>query len=165
MPIKKHLTYIGLGANLGNPQATIRAAITELGALPSTELMCASSLYSSAPIDADGGDYINAVVQLCTQLAPSELHAELQALESRFGRTRDYKNAPRTLDLDLLLYEQQVIHTDTLQIPHPRMTQRAFVIMPLLEITPEINIPGLGAARSLLPHLQHQKINMTNGNI
>ena len=150
--------YVGLGANLGNPQQTIQAAITELGTLSATRLIGSSSLYVSAPIAADGDDYVNAVVEVRTQLTPAELLSALQDIELRFGRTRDYLNAPRTLDLDLLLYEQLTIHTDTLQVPHPRMTQRAFVIVPLLEITPAIIIPGFGAAQSLLPDLQNQVI-------
>lgn len=153
-----YVAYIGLGANLGNPQKTIQAAITGLGRLPATRLTCSSSLYLSAPLDADGDDYVNAVAELRTQLTPTELLSALQEIELQFGRTRDYQNAPRTLDLDLLLYEQRTIHTDTLQLPHPRMTQRAFVILPLLEIAPEVIIPGFGTALSLLPNLQNQVI-------
>jgi len=154
----EYVAYISLGANLGNPQKTIQAAITELGTLPVTRLSCSSSLYLSAPIDAGGDDYVNAVVELRTQLTPTELLSALQEVELRFGRTRNYQNAPRTLDLDLLLYEQRTINTATLQIPHPRMTQRAFVIVPLLEIAPEAIIPGAGPAQFLLPNLQNQVI-------
>lgn len=158
MQNKKHITYIGLGANLGNPRDTINAAIIKLSALLSTQLIRSSSLYTSAPLDADGDDYINAVVELHTQLSPTELHSQLQLIELQFGRTRSFQNAPRTLDLDLLLYEQLIIDTPTLQIPHPRMTQRAFVILPLLEIAPQINIPLFGAGCSLLFALQNQVI-------
>lgn len=159
MDITSHVVYIGIGANLGNPQQTVRAAITELGtALASTQITQTSSLYLSAPINAQGDDFVNAVVELHTQLSPSELHAELQKIEHRFGRTRYYKNAPRTLDLDLLLYDQCIIDTPTLQLPHPRMVQRAFVILPLLEIAPEVIIPGHGPARSLLSGVQDQVI-------
>ncbi|PRC91017.1 2-amino-4-hydroxy-6-hydroxymethyldihydropteridine diphosphokinase [Solimicrobium silvestre] len=152
------IAYIGLGANLGDPQDSINAAIVALGALPSTRLTQASSLYTSAPMDADGDDYVNAVVELHTQLSPTELLSELQNLEQQFGRIRSYQNAPRTLDLDLLLYEQLTINTATLQVPHPRMTQRAFVMVPLLEISPEINIPDFGSAHTLLPALCDQVI-------
>lgn len=153
-----HIAYIGLGANLGDQKKTIQAAITELGALPSTRLTHSSSLYLSTPMDAIGDDYVNAVVELQTQLSASDLHVELHKIEHRFGRTRSYQNAPRTLDLDLLLYDQCVINTATLKIPHPRMTQRAFVILPLLEISPQVIIPGIGAAKNLLPSIQHQTI-------
>jgi len=152
------IAYIGLGANLGEPRATIEAAVVALGAQPSIKITRSSSLYLSAPIDAEGGDYVNAVVQLDTALSPAELLSALQLVELQFGRIRSFQNAPRTLDLDLLLYEQLSISTSTLQIPHPRMTQRAFVIVPLIEIAPEVIIPGLGTAHSLLPNLRDQII-------
>lgn len=152
------IAYIGLGANLGKPRATLEAAIAALGALPLIRIISSSSLYLSAPIDANGEDYVNAVVQVETPLSPAELLSALQLIELQFGRIRSFQNAPRTLDLDLLLYEQLSIETATLQIPHPRMTQRAFVIMPLLEIAPEVIIPGSGAAHFLLPSLRDQII-------
>ena len=158
MQTPEHIAYISLGANLYNPQETIQEAITELGTLPVTRLTCSSSLYLSAPVDAGGNDYVNAVVELRTQMTPTKLLSALQQVELRFGRTRDYPNAPRTLDLDLLLYGALTVDTDTLQIPHPRMTQRAFVILPLLEIAPAIIIPTFGAAQALLPGLQNQVI-------
>jgi 2-amino-4-hydroxy-6-hydroxymethyldihydropteridine diphosphokinase len=154
----EHIAYIALGANLGNAQETIQTAITKLGVLPFTRLTHSSSLYLSAPMDADGDDYVNAVVELHTQLSPADLLSELHALERRFGRIRSYQNAPRTLDLDLLLYDQLSINTDTLQLPHPRMTQRAFVMLPLLEIAPAVIIPGVGAPQSLRPHWRNQVI-------
>lgn len=153
-----HIAYVGLGANLGNPQQTIQAAIYELGKVAATNLTKTSSLYLSAPVNADGDDYINAVIELHTQLSPSQLHAELQKIEHQFARTRHYKNAPRTLDLDLLLYDQCVISTANLQIPHPRMTQRAFVLLPLIEIDPEAIIPNIGPAKNLLAGVQSQLI-------
>jgi len=155
--------YIGLGANLGNPQITVISAIDALAELPATVFICASSLYLTAPVEADGDDYVNAVAKLQTRLNPFELLIELQKLEHQFFRTRSYQNAPRTLDLDLLLYEQQTIDTADLKIPHPRMSQRAFVIFPLLEIAPGINIPGVGSAQSLLPNLQNQIIQKIAG--
>ncbi len=154
----KHRAYVGLGANLRNPRETVNAAIHDLGMMRTSMLVSTSSLYLTAPVNADGDDFINAVVELRTELSPTELHAELKALELKFGRTRHYANAPRTLDLDLLLFDQLTMTSDTLQIPHPRLTQRAFVIFPLLEIAPEIVIPLLGKAHSFLPALQNQII-------
>lgn len=156
------VAYIGLGANLGDPQECIKSAILELAALPSSQLTQSSSLYSSAPMDADGDDYVNAVVELRTKLSPKDLLSELQRLEQQFGRTRSYQNAPRTLDLDLLLYANLSLDTASLQIPHPRMHQRAFVILPLLEIAPLITIPGLGSAQTLLISLADQSIQKMN---
>jgi 2-amino-4-hydroxy-6-hydroxymethyldihydropteridine diphosphokinase len=151
----KHIAYIGLGANLGDRRLTVQTAIAALGQLPSTMLSRQSSLYVTAPVEAQGDDYVNAVVELHTQLTPLELFNALQQLEQQFGRIRSYRNAPRTLDCDLLLYDQQIIHTSTLQVPHPRMHLRAFVLIPLLEIAPNIHIPGLGAA-SQMPGIRHQ---------
>jgi 2-amino-4-hydroxy-6-hydroxymethyldihydropteridine diphosphokinase len=150
--------YVGLGANLGDPQQTVYAAIAAFGTLPFTVVTNKSSLYRTQPIDADGNDYVNAVVKVQTQLSPAELLEALQNIEQQFGRERTYQNAPRTLDCDLLLYEQQIIHTPTLIIPHPRMHQRAFVLVPLLEIAPEIHIPGIGAANNLLTAVSLQAI-------
>lgn len=158
MPNIRPLAYVGLGANLGDPQQTIPDAIAQLNQLPTTRVTACSSLYLSAPIDADGDDYVNAVVELHTQLNPNDLLSALQRLETQFGRTREYINSPRTLDLDLLLYEQLIIDTTALQLPHPRMTQRAFVLMPLLEIAPEVMIPHHGAAQTLLAQVQNQTI-------
>ena len=150
--------YIGLGANLGDAQATIKAALASLATLRLSQPGRCSSLYRSAPIEADGDDYVNAVAAMHTLLSPAELLAELQNLEQKFGRVRSYQNAPRTLDCDLLLYGQQMIHTPTLHIPHPRMQLRAFVLVPLLEIAPDITIPELGAAQRYLLALQGQPI-------
>lgn len=158
MKTREHIAYIGLGANLGDPQQAVTAAIDALGALRNTKVVRASSLYLSAPIDATGDDYLNAVAAVCTQLSPKELLTGLQTIEQQFGRTRPYQNAPRTLDLDLLLYDQMTVKTESLQVPHPRMTQRAFVMLPLLEIAPEIVIPGCDSLHSLLPDLQNQRI-------
>jgi 2-amino-4-hydroxy-6-hydroxymethyldihydropteridine diphosphokinase len=130
--------FVGLGANLGDAVATVRAAFEALSELPRTTCVARSSLYRSAPIDAQGADYINAVAQLQTQLSPAALLKELQAIEARFGRERPYRNAPRTLDLDLLLYGQRRIVTPQLTVPHPRMHERAFVLAPLAEIAPDL---------------------------
>jgi 2-amino-4-hydroxy-6-hydroxymethyldihydropteridine diphosphokinase len=133
--------FVSLGANLGDAQASVRAAIEALDGLPGTRCFARSGLYRSAPMDGDGPDYVNAVVELRTNLQPEALLAALQAIERRFGRERPYRNAPRTLDLDLLLYGQRRITCDTLEVPHPRMHQRAFVLLPLAEIAPELALP------------------------
>jgi 2-amino-4-hydroxy-6-hydroxymethyldihydropteridine diphosphokinase len=133
--------FVGLGANLGDVAATVGAAFDALDALPGTRCVARSALYRSAPIDAQGADYINAVAQLQTQLSPAALLKELQAIEERFGRERPHRNAPRTLDLDLLLYGERRIVTPQLTVPHPRMHERAFVLVPLAEIAPDLAWP------------------------
>jgi 2-amino-4-hydroxy-6-hydroxymethyldihydropteridine diphosphokinase len=140
-PAADERVFVGLGANLGDAVATVRAAFEALNALPGTRCVARSALYRSAPIDAQGADYINAVAQLQTGLSPSALLEQLQAIEARFGRERPYRNAPRTLDLDLLLYGQQRISTPLLTVPHPRMHERAFVLAPLAEIAPDLMLP------------------------
>jgi 2-amino-4-hydroxy-6-hydroxymethyldihydropteridine diphosphokinase len=150
--------FVALGANLGNRQETIAAAISALAALPSTMVVNRSSLYLTKPLDADGDDYINAVVEIRTDSDPEDLLDTLHAIEDQFGRQRSYQNAPRPLDCDLLLYEQQVLRTPSIILPHPRMHQRAFVLVPLLEIAPTIHIPNLGPAQSLLAHVADQEI-------
>lgn len=129
--------WIGLGANLGDRGAALSRAVRALAVLPATRLVAVSGLYASAPIDAGGPDYLNAVAQLATGLAPLALLDALQAIEQAAGRERPYRNAPRTLDLDLLLYADQQIDSDRLTVPHPRWTERAFVLRPLSEIAPE----------------------------
>ena len=128
--------YIALGANLGNAMHTVESAIQTLGSLPTTTLGKVSSLYRTAPIDSSGPDYINAVVQVFTQLPAPKLLEQLKKLEQIAGRERPYKNAPRTLDLDILLYGSAHIDSPGLTVPHPRMWQRAFVLQPLSEIAP-----------------------------
>ena len=150
--------YIGLGANLGDPQEALREAIEALAALPCSVLRASSSIYRTAPIDAIGPDFLNAVVQLDTRLAPHVLLAALQQIEQVHGRERPYRNAPRTLDLDLLLYGDQVIDTPTLTVPHPRLHERAFVLRPLVEIAPALSIPGRGPVADLLAPLAGQRI-------
>lgn len=150
--------YIGIGSNLGDARGTVERAIERLAQLQDTKLDAQSSLFRTAPIDAGGDDYINAVARIDTQLEPERLLRELQAIEQDSGRERPYRNAPRTLDLDILLYGAQTISTESLQIPHPRMTQRAFVLIPLLQIDPSITIPGYGAAHALVPGVAGQAI-------
>ncbi len=150
--------YIGIGANLGDARATVEYAIETLRSLPQTQFKQASSLFITAPIDSSGDDYINAVVALDTNLEAQVLLEHLQALELACGRERPYRNAPRTLDLDLLLYGQQTIDTAHLSVPHPRMTERAFVLIPLLQLDPFIAIPGKGAAHQFAPAVADQGI-------
>jgi 2-amino-4-hydroxy-6-hydroxymethyldihydropteridine diphosphokinase len=154
-----HTAYIGLGANQADPQSQILSAFSELGTLPQTRLIARSSLYRSAPLGhAAQPDFVNAVAQLETGLAPLELLAEIQAIELRHGRERSFRNAPRTLDLDLLLYDELSLDAAGLRLPHPRMHERAFVLQPLTEIAPEARIPGYGSARELLGRCTGQRI-------
>jgi 2-amino-4-hydroxy-6-hydroxymethyldihydropteridine diphosphokinase len=134
--------WIGLGANLGDRGAALAQAVEALAALPATRLIKVSGLYASAPIDAGGPDYLNAVAELATRLEPLALLDALQAIEQAAGRERPYRNAPRTLDLDLVLYGEQQIQSERLTVPHPRLTERAFVLLPLAEIAPERVTPA-----------------------
>lgn len=157
------VAYVALGANLNQPELTIRSAIDALGMIEGTRLKAISSLYRTAPIGLKHQpDFINAVVSLDIQdshrTSPSELLAQLFAIEARFGRQRSIPNAPRTLDLDLLLYSDHVMDTPQLTLPHPRMHQRAFVLAPLLEIAPDCQIPGHGAVTTLLAACHDQAI-------
>jgi 2-amino-4-hydroxy-6-hydroxymethyldihydropteridine diphosphokinase len=131
--------YVGLGANLGDDlAATLADAARRLAALPGSRLAALSSAWRSAPVDAGGPDFLNAVAALDTMLAPLDLLDALQAIEQAHGRERPYRNAPRTLDLDLLLHGDLVLVTPRLTLPHPRLAQRAFVLRPLLEIAPQL---------------------------
>jgi 2-amino-4-hydroxy-6-hydroxymethyldihydropteridine diphosphokinase len=143
--------FIALGSNLETPLRQIRKAFAELGALPKTKLIARSSLYRSAPVGNINQPYfINAVAKLETRLAPRELLTALLEIEQRHGRRREFPNAPRTLDLDLLLYGDLIHHEHGLTIPHPRMHQRAFVLSPLHEVAPDSVIPGIGRVAELL---------------
>ena len=137
---------VGLGANLGNPQAALAGAMASIAALEGVSLVAQSALYRSAPIDSSGPDYVNAVVQLQTTLTAPELLAQLQTIEQGAGRERPYRNAPRTLDLDILLFGDASIQSKSLTVPHPRMWQRAFVLLPLQEVCPEKVTPDMLAA-------------------
>ena len=132
------LAHVALGANLGDARATVRDAIAALDRLPQTRLLRASALYRSAPWEASGPDFINAVAAIETGLGAHELLHALQALELQAGRERPYRNAPRTLDLDLLLYGDAIIDSPELIVPHPRLRERAFVLLPLAEIAPAL---------------------------
>lgn len=133
--------HVALGANLGDATATVCDAMHWLATLPGTTVHAASSLYRTAPWEASGPDFINAVVALDTQLTAPDLLACLHVLEARAGRERPYLNAPRTLDLDLLLYGSACIASPRLTVPHPRMWQRAFVVVPLAEVAPSLVTP------------------------
>jgi 2-amino-4-hydroxy-6-hydroxymethyldihydropteridine diphosphokinase len=128
--------YAGLGANLGHARQSLDAAILAIGKLPETWLVGRSSFYQSAPFQADGPDYINAVVHLQTRLNAVDLLRAFQRIEQLAGRERPYRNAPRTLDIDVLLFGDGDIQSPALQVPHPRMRERAFVLLPLSELAP-----------------------------
>jgi 2-amino-4-hydroxy-6-hydroxymethyldihydropteridine diphosphokinase len=138
------IAYVGLGANLGDPAATVRAAFEQLGQLPGCFGARLSPVYRSAPVEAAGPDYANAVASLETTLTPEALLQALQAVELAFGRQRLYHHAPRTLDLDLLLQGTEVRATPLLTLPHPRLHRRAFVLRPLLDLVPGLTVAGLG---------------------
>ena len=138
--------YVGIGANLGDAGKAVREAIARIGRLPHTSVSRHSSLYRTAPVQAAGPDYVNAVAEISTRLTAPDLLAHLQGLEQAAGRKRPYPNAPRTLDLDLLLYGRARIASARLQVPHPRMNARAFVLVPLAEIAPDLVAPAQLAA-------------------
>jgi 2-amino-4-hydroxy-6-hydroxymethyldihydropteridine diphosphokinase len=143
--------YIGLGSNQGGPRAQVDQAFAELAGLRATRLAARSPLYRSAPLDAPGQpDFVNAVAAVETKLTAAQLLDALQAIESRHGRERPHRNAPRTLDLDLLLFGDTAFASPTLTLPHPRMHERAFVLRPLLDLDPRAQVPGRGSARALL---------------
>lgn len=141
--------YIALGANLNSPATTLEEALNAIAQYEGIELIKRSSLYASPPLDADGPDYINAVAEIRTTLEPLALLYSLQAIENAFGRERAYRNAPRTLDLDLLLYENFSSDTEELTVPHPRLHLRSFVLMPLMEIADDMQL-AQGSASDLL---------------
>jgi 2-amino-4-hydroxy-6-hydroxymethyldihydropteridine diphosphokinase len=133
------VAYVGIGSNLDDPRAQVLEALAELDALPHTRVVKKSSLYRTAALGhAEQPDFINAVAQLETGLTAERLLDELQEIEARHGRRRSFPNAPRSLDLDILLFGDLVLRTRSLEIPHPRMRERAFVLKPLLEISPEL---------------------------
>jgi 2-amino-4-hydroxy-6-hydroxymethyldihydropteridine diphosphokinase len=151
--------YVALGSNLETPLMQIRKAFAELGKLPKTKLIARSSLYRSAPVGNINQPYfINAVAKLETKLAPRMLLMALMDIEKRHGRRREHPNAPRTLDLDLLLYGDLIHHEHGLTIPHPRMHQRAFVLSPLHEIAPNAVVPGIGSVAELLAACTGQEL-------
>jgi 2-amino-4-hydroxy-6-hydroxymethyldihydropteridine diphosphokinase len=149
-----HQAYIALGSNLQEPQRQVELALAELAQLPRTRLLQQSSLYRTAPLDhnnrrSEQPEFINAVAQVETGLTPLALLRALLAMEDGHGRERPYRNAPRVLDLDLLLYDEVIMNTTELTLPHPRMHERGFVLLPLAEIAPAVIIPGHGTAAEL----------------
>ncbi len=154
-----HTAFIALGSNLGDSEKIVCEAIAALAELPQTRLAAASSLYRSAPVEAPGQpQFINAVAQVHTGLAPQPLLAALLAIENYYGRERSFRNAPRTLDLDLLLYDAQRLDEPGLSLPHPRMHLRAFVLAPLLELVPACILPGRGLAADWLARCSDQDV-------
>ncbi|MDD5180867.1 MAG: 2-amino-4-hydroxy-6-hydroxymethyldihydropteridine diphosphokinase [Gallionellaceae bacterium] len=157
-----HLAFVGLGSNLSGPREQVARALRALGGLPHTRVLAQSSLYRSAPIGfLEQPDFINAVAKLETALSPRALLDALLDLEHECGRTREFRNAPRTLDLDVLLYDDLRYHEHGLTIPHPQMHLRAFVLRPLLEIAPDCVIPGIGAVQEALQGCRQQELEMT----
>jgi 2-amino-4-hydroxy-6-hydroxymethyldihydropteridine diphosphokinase len=149
------VAYVGIGSNLDQPRAQVLNAFSELDRLPHTRVVKKSSLYRSAPIGhAAQPDFINAVAQLETGLPAERLLAELQELEARHGRKRSFPNAPRTLDLDVLLFGDLTLDSPTLKIPHPRMHERAFVLKPLLEIAPQLGFNLTGCANQKIERIE-----------
>lgn len=139
--------------------AQVRAAGEALATVPDSRLLRLSSLYRTAPVGIRGqADFINAVAALETRLEPQQLLNALFVIERHFGRRREYHHAPRTLDLDLLLYDDLIVNSPSLSVPHPRMHLRAFVIAPLLELAPRALIPGRGQAAAWLPAVSMQRI-------
>ena len=149
------IAYVGIGSNLDEPRRQVLEALTELDRLPHTRVVKKSSLYRSAPMGhTDQPDFINAVARLETGLPAERLLAELQELEARHGRKRSFPNAPRTLDLDVLLFGDLTLDSPTLKIPHPRMHERAFVLKPLLEIAPELALDLAASASQRIERIE-----------
>jgi 2-amino-4-hydroxy-6-hydroxymethyldihydropteridine diphosphokinase len=145
------VAFIGLGSNQRDPRGQIETAVAELDALPHTRVVKRSSLYRTAPVGYEAQpDFVNAVAQLETGMPAERLLAEMQDIEKRHGRERPFRNAPRTLDLDLLLFGELQMESEKLVVPHPRMHERAFVLEPLVEIAPDVVIPGAGPAKERL---------------
>jgi 2-amino-4-hydroxy-6-hydroxymethyldihydropteridine diphosphokinase len=152
------VAYLGLGANLGDARQTLKDAVVCLAQQHANTVLAKSSLYRTAPIDAGGDDYFNCVVKLDTTLSVRHLLALCHKIELHFGRERPFRNAPRTLDLDILLFGDQSIDEPDLIVPHPRLTERAFVLVPLVEIDPALVIPQHGRADSFLAAVAGQRI-------
>lgn len=152
------LAYVALGGNLDDPVKRLLSVMAELGRLPKTRLLRASSLYRTEPVGySEQPEFVNAVALLETSLPATTLLLNLFAIEKRHGRVRSLRNGPRTLDLDLLLYDDQVLDSGSLVLPHPRMHCRAFVLVPLLEVAPGCRIPGHGSASALLRNLGEEE--------
>lgn len=155
----RHTAFVGLGSNLEDPRGQLLRAFDDLAGLPGTTLSRRSSLYRSAPVGyADQPDFINAVARIETELTPHELLQALLEIEQRHGRARTFRNAPRTLDMDVLLYGDLRLHEPGLTLPHPHMHTRAFVLLPLLEIAPACIIPGVGSAELAMRNCADQTL-------
>ncbi len=155
----QHIAFIGLGSNQADPRGQLQQACAEIGNLPDTRLLAQSSFYRSAPIGfLEQPDFVNAVAQVATSLTPRALLQALLHIEQQHGRERTFRNAPRTLDLDVLLYDDLRHHEHGLTVPHPQMHLRAFVLVPLLEIAPDCVIPGIGAAADALAQISDQHV-------
>jgi 2-amino-4-hydroxy-6-hydroxymethyldihydropteridine diphosphokinase len=150
---------IGLGSNMDHPVRQIQDALNKIAVLPNCSLTKTSAMYQSAPVGGvEQANFINAVAEVETTLTPRELMAGLLDIERQHDRVRSSRNGPRTLDLDVLLFNDWRIHEPDLVVPHPRAHERAFVLLPLIEISPEIVIPGAGAAMGLLPNVSEQSV-------
>ena len=154
-----HQAFIALGSNLQNPQAQVEQALQAIASTPQIKLINASSLYKTAPVGYDNQpDFINAVAEIETDLSPLALLHTLFAIENQHGRERSFANAPRVLDLDVLLYEALVINTEELTLPHPRMHTRGFVMLPLAEIAPKMRVGQHGDADDLAAKCDNQGV-------
>ena len=153
------VAYVGLGANIGEPRAQLLAAWDAMGRMPQTRAIARSGLYRSAPVGhEDQPDFLNCVAKLETTLQPHALLSHLQGIEQDLGRARSFRNAPRTIDLDLLLYGTETLDTPELVVPHPRMHERAFVLAPLAELDADAVIPGRASAAELLRDCAGQRV-------
>lgn len=156
----EYVSFVGLGSNLGESGDQLARAFERLGQLPGTRLLAQSALYRSAPVGyLDQPDFVNAVAKIATTLAPQALLAALLQIERECGRERTFTNAPRTLDLDVLLYDDRQIAEHGLTVPHPQMHRRAFVLLPLLDIEPDCLIPAVGSAREAMQGCLDQVLN------
>lgn len=156
-----YTVFIGLGSNLEDPRSQLERAFTELDELLETRLIARSSLYRSAPMGyQEQPEFVNAVAKIETALIPQDLLKELLRIEHRHGRERTFRNAPRTLDLDILLYGDMQLHEHGLTIPHPQMHLRLFVLQPLLEIAPDTGIPGIGKAEDAFEKYRDKMLEM-----
>ena len=151
--------YIALGSNLDDPREQIYKAINSIDAIDDLSVTHISSLYKTKPIGKiDQPDFINATIEVEGDISPEKLHASLQDIETKAGRIRKELNEPRTLDLDILLIDDLIMKTKKLTVPHPRMHQRQFVVVPLFEINPKLNIPGIGPINKILKLLPDQGV-------
>ena len=161
------LAYLGLGSNLAHPRRQLARALRSIGRLPGTHIVAASPNYVTAPVGVDDvqPDYANGVVVVRTTLGPRALLAALHRIERRQLRRRSRRNAPRTLDIDVLLYGRRRIRTADLTVPHPRMHERAFVLRPLVDVDSTLTIPGRGLARRYLPSVRGQRVARTRTHV